>query len=66
MSRTKLNYQKALTELQHIVSQLEEDEVSIDELSEKINRAAELVKFCQSKLREAEKKVNDLFKDKNQ
>ena len=63
MSKKILSYQSAMEELQIIVSQLEEHKVGIDELSEKVKRAAELVKFCQEKLRATEQEVNSLFEE---
>ena len=50
-----------MEELQTIVAQLEANAIGIDELSEKIKRAAELVQFCQQKLRTTEKEMNSLF-----
>lgn len=60
----KLNYEKALTELQQIVDDLQEDAIGIDELSEKIARAAELIRFCREKLRHTEADIDRLFAEK--
>ena len=46
-----------------IVSELEKSEVTIDELSEKVKRAAALIKICKSKLTETEEDVNTILKD---
>jgi exodeoxyribonuclease VII small subunit len=59
--KTKLTYESALKELQGIVTQLQEEAVSMDDLSEKVSRAAELLNFCREKLRETEEKVEGLF-----
>lgn len=59
--KSKPNYEAALKELQDIVSSLQEDAIGMDDLSEKVNRAAELLKFCREKLRETEEKVQGLF-----
>ncbi|HFA51460.1 MAG TPA: exodeoxyribonuclease VII small subunit [Bacteroidetes bacterium] len=62
MSKKKqLTYDKALTELQDIVTQLQEEIVSMESLSAKAKRAAELVKFCQEKLRKTESEIKTLF-----
>ncbi len=63
--KSKLTYESALQELQGIVSSLQDEAVSMDDLSEKVNRAAELLKFCREKLRETEGQVQGLF-DGNQ
>ena len=62
MAKTKkLTYEAAMQELQGIVNQLQEEAVSVDELSGKVKRAAELVKFCQEKLRDTEEELGGLF-----
>jgi len=61
MSKKTLNYKSAMEELQTIVAQLEANAIGIDELSEKVKRAAELVQFCQQKLRTTEKEMDNLF-----
>ncbi len=63
MSKKTLNYQSAMEELQTIVAQLEANAIGIDELSEKVKRAAELVQFCQQKLRTTEKEMDNLFEE---
>ncbi|MCF8246234.1 MAG: exodeoxyribonuclease VII small subunit [Saprospiraceae bacterium] len=59
--KSKLTYESALQELQEIVSNLQEAAISIVDLSERVTRAAELLKFCREKLRETEEKVQGLF-----
>lgn len=59
----KLTYQSAFEELQRIVSDLEEGEVNVDELSEKVKRATLLITVCKSKLTETEEDVNKILKD---
>ena len=57
----KLTYEEALQELQQIVVQLQEDAASVDELSEKVQRAAELIAYCREKLRTTEENLEGLF-----
>ena len=65
MSKKKINnYQAALTELQEIVSNIESNTVSIDDLSEQMKRAAALIDFCQKKLRTTEANIAALFEEK--
>lgn len=62
MSKKKeMTYESALAELQDIVSQMQEDVVNVEGLSEKAKRANELIKYCQSRLRKIEEEVNGLF-----
>ena len=53
-------YQTAWTELQKIVNDLQGWSVGIDELSTKIERAAELVRFCRERLHSTEDAVSRL------
>jgi exodeoxyribonuclease VII small subunit len=56
-------YTEAFEELQQIVSQIEEGEISIDELSEKVKRAAWLIRICKAKLTSTEEDVNQVLKE---
>ena len=57
MSKNKLTFQAAYHELETIVQQLESEKTDLDQLSDLVKRANELVKFCQGKLRETEKEL---------
>ena len=57
------NYAEAFEELQQIVSEIEEGHISVDELSEKVKRAALLIKICKAKLTSTEEDVNKILKD---
>ncbi|MBA2745736.1 MAG: exodeoxyribonuclease VII small subunit [Flavisolibacter sp.] len=57
------NYTAAFAELQIIVSEIEKGEISVDELSEKVKRAALLIKFCRKKLSGTEEDVNAILRD---
>jgi exodeoxyribonuclease VII small subunit len=57
------NYAEAYEELQRIVSEIENGEISVDELSEKVKRATELIRICKLKLSTTEEDVNKILKD---
>ena len=59
----KINYTKAFEELQAIVSEIEQGEISVDELSAKVKRAAHLIKICKEKLTTTEENVNQILKE---
>ena len=59
----KVNYTAAVEELQKIVSEIEQGEISVDELSEKVKRAAQLIKICKLKLTTTEEDVNKILKE---
>ena len=58
-----MNCTKAFEELQKIVSEIEKGEISVDELSEKVKRAAQLIKICRLKLTKTEEDVNKILKE---
>ena len=59
----EINYTEAFEELQTIVADIEEGEISVDELSIKVKRAAELIKLCKHKLTSTEEDVTQILKD---
>lgn len=58
---SKLTYEDASKELELILENLRNDEVSIDALEKVVSRAAALSKFCQDKLRNTEEKVQGII-----
>lgn len=64
--KAKINYTEAFEELQQIVTEIEEGEISVDELSEKVKRAAELIKICKTKLSTTEEDVSQILKELDQ
>ncbi len=55
--KKKLNYTKALKELENIVGEIEAESVDVDALTEKVKRAAYLIKSCKENLRATEEEV---------
>lgn len=58
---SKPNYQEAFDELQQIVSEMEGGQITVDELSKKVARAAQLIRICKSKLTQAEQNVQEIL-----
>ncbi len=56
-------YTEAFDELQGIVSEIEQGEISVDELSEKVKRAALLIKVCKEKLTSTEEDVERILRE---
>jgi len=63
MAKTELNYESAHDELNQIVAAIENEDVSVDELAKKVQRAAELIKFCSGKLRSTEEAVDKIIRE---
>ncbi len=57
-----LTYTEALSKLEEIVEQIEDDSIMLDTLTEKVAQANELIKYCEAKLRTIEGDVQDVLK----
>ncbi|HEX5555855.1 MAG TPA: exodeoxyribonuclease VII small subunit [Chitinophagaceae bacterium] len=58
-----INYGDAFNELQAIVTEIEEGEISVDQLSEKVKRAALLIRLCKAKLSTTEEDVSKILQE---
>ena len=59
----KITYEEAFRELKEIVNEIEEGDISVDELSTKVKRASKLIKICKDKLTSTEEDVNKILKE---
>ena len=57
-----ISYEAAAKELDAILADLKGDNISIDRLAEKVERAAKLAAICNEKLRSTESKVAEIIK----
>jgi len=62
---TPKNFEGALAELEEVVEQLESGDLPLDDSLAAFEKGVGLVKFCNQKLTEVEKKVEILVKDKD-
>ncbi len=58
-------YESAAKELDQILKDLENDQISIDVLAERVDKAGQLLIFCSDKLRTTENKVGEIIKKIN-
>jgi len=58
----QINYAQAFDELQKIIGLIERGEVTIDELSAQVKRAAYLIRICRQKLNETEQDIEEVLK----
>ena len=56
-----LTYEAAYKELALIAKEIENETVTIDVLALRVKRAAELITFCQTKLKSTETEVNKII-----
>ncbi|MBU2018943.1 MAG: exodeoxyribonuclease VII small subunit [Bacteroidetes bacterium] len=61
--KNTISYDKAFEELQTIVAELEDGEIGVDELSEKVKKASELLKVCKEKLSSTEEDIQKILKE---
>ncbi len=61
--KNDMKYTEAFEELQEIVQEIQDGEISVDDLAIKVKRAAELIKFCKQKLTTTEEDVNQILKE---
>ena len=63
MTDKKPGFNQAVEELENILKQIESGELDVDELSGKVKRASELLRLCQSKLRDTEEEIDKIISD---
>lgn len=56
----KFSYDKAMQELNSIISQLQNEEVGLDQLGDLIKKANTLIEQCKEKLREIDHEISQL------
>lgn len=60
MSTPEIGYADALSELQEILGELEAEDIDIDVLAVKVERAAELIRVCRGRINAAEVRVKEI------
>jgi len=63
MAKKTIGYGEAVIEIEQILQQIEEGELDVDQLAEKVKRATELIKICKLKLRNTEEEVNKILEE---
>lgn len=58
-----MTYTEAKTQLEEIVNDLQNNQLTVDELSSKIKEAVSLINFCKKKLRSVDLEVNKILKN---
>lgn len=62
-NKEKLTYAQALTELETIVREIEEESIDVDVLTGKVRRAMHLIKFCRGRLKSTEEDVKKVLSE---
>jgi exodeoxyribonuclease VII small subunit len=59
--KEELKYEQAYQELQTIVRRMENDELDIDQLTDQLRRAQQLIKLCRDKLTKTDEEIKKIL-----
>lgn len=62
-SDTDMEYAEALEELNEILAAIEDDRFDLDELGDKVGRAASLIRLCRKKIDATELQIQSIIED---
>lgn len=60
----EIKYEEAVRRLEEIVEQMENDELDIDDLTEKLKAAQKLIKLCKDKLTKTDAEIKKALEEK--
>ncbi len=63
MTSRKLNFEKAMQELEKIVQELEKGDLSLEKALKKFEEGVKLSRYCSRQLEQTEKKISLLLED---
>ncbi|HEY5500066.1 MAG TPA: exodeoxyribonuclease VII small subunit [Bacteroidales bacterium] len=61
MTEKKFSYNAAMLEVEQILASLEKNSLDVDEMSQKVKRATELLQACKNKLYQADAEIQAVF-----
>ncbi len=61
-----IKYSEAIEELENIVNDIENNHISLDDLTSKLKRASSLIKTCKKALYDTEKEVKSILDEMNE
>jgi len=65
MTKKQFLYTEAISEIEKIMYKLENEEIDLDQLSDQLKRASELITKCKDKLSSTEDEVSNIIKKIN-
>ncbi len=63
MAPKKISYKEAITEIEDILEKIENEELDVDELTEKVKRVSILLKICKDKLQKTNEQVEQILNE---
>jgi len=61
MTKEKISYSDAVTEIESILEKIEEGSLDVDALTEKVSRVTDLLKICRDKLHKTEAQIDRIL-----
>jgi len=63
MTAKRISYSEAMAEIEDILEKIENEELDVDELAEKVKRVSVLLKTCKDKLTKTNEQVEQILKE---
>lgn len=63
MATKKVTYNEAVSEIEEILEKIENEELDVDELADKVKRVSALLKICKDKLLKTNEQVEQILKE---
>ena len=63
MTTKKVSYNEAMAEIEDILEKIENEELDVDNLAEKVKRVSVLLKICKDKLLQTNEEVEKILKE---
>ena len=63
MTTKKVSYNEAMAEIEEILEKIENEELDVDDLAEKVKRVSTLLKICKDKLQSTNEQVEQILKE---
>lgn len=62
-TKKTISYSEAMAEVEEILEQIENEELDVDDLAEKVKRVSVLLKTCKDKLLKTNEQVEQILKE---
>ena len=63
MTKKSISYNEAMAEIEQILRHIGQEELDVDDLSEKVKRVSGLIKLCKEKLHTTEVEVEKVLRE---
>lgn len=63
MKKSTLTYEEAMSQLEELVRQVENNEQGIDKLADQLKKAQQLIAFCKDKLYATDEEIQKILKN---